>query len=96
MMIAGIFPFALDAAERSVQRDHDAARASVAAGERLLLSQILTQIERSHGGRVIEIESDRDNGREVYEIELLDNDGRVIELEIDAMTGEVLETEYDD
>lgn len=96
IMIASIFPFAPDAAERPAQRDHDAARASVAAGERLPLSQILTQIERSHGGRVIEIESDRENGREVYEIELLDNDGRVIELEIDAMTGEVLETEYDD
>lgn len=78
------------------RRDHDTARAAVAAGERLSLSTILARIEASHGGRILEIERDTFKGREVYEIELLEDDGRVIELTVDAIDGTVLDSEYDD
>jgi len=45
---------------------------------------------------VLEIELDEDHGRTIYEIELLDEQGRVLELEVDAATGEILQQEYDD
>ena len=78
------------------QRDHDTARDAVASGEHLSLSAILARIETSHGGRILEIERDTHRGREVYEIELLQDDGQVIELSVDAADGEIIDSEYDD
>lgn len=77
-------------------RDHDAARQAVESGQQRPLSAILKQIEATHPGRVLEIERDREDGRTVYEIELLDARGRVIELTVDAASGEVLRTDVDD
>lgn len=81
------------ARERS---DQDRARAAVAAGERLPLSRILALVEAQVGGRVLEIELDDDDGREVYEIDILSGDGRVLELKVDPATGAILEQELDD
>lgn len=76
--------------------DHDRARTAVLSGQRMPLSSILAMIESRYGGRILEIEMDDDNGRSIYEIELLDDRGRVLELEVDAITGEILDSEYDD
>ena len=76
--------------------DHDRARRAVAAGERKSLSAILAVIEAREGGRILEIERDRLAGREVYEIEILQEDGRVIELTVDAIDGAVLDAGIDD
>lgn len=83
-------------AAHAQRRDHDTARDAVASGERLSLSTILARIEASHGGRILEIERDTYRGREVYEIELLEDDGRVIELAVDAIDGRILDTDIDD
>jgi uncharacterized membrane protein YkoI len=84
---------ALPARERSEQ---DRARAAVAAGDRLPLSRILALVEAQVGGRVLEIELDDDDGREVYEIDILGDDGRVRELKVDPATGAILGQELDD
>lgn len=84
------------AASEHHDRDHDRAREAVAAGQRQPLAAILRQVEARFGGRVLEIELDEDHGRTIYEIELLDEQGRVLELEVDAATGEILQQEYDD
>jgi len=86
----------LSTATHGQRRDHDTARDAVASGQRLSLSAILEQIEASHGGQILEIERDTFRGREVYEIELLDDSGRVIELAVDAVDGRILDTEIDD
>lgn len=86
---------AASAAESPV-RDHDAARSAVQSGAQLPLSEILRRIEAEHPGRVLEIERDREHGRTVYEIELLNARGRVIELTVDAASGEILRTDMDD
>ncbi len=83
-------------AAASERRDHERARAAVAAGQRLPLSVILKTIETRFGGRVLEIELEDDDGRPVYEIEMLDDHGRVLELEVDAVSGAILDQEYDD
>lgn len=80
----------------SDRRDHDRARAAVAAGQRMPLSEILRQIEARFGGRVLEIELEHEDDGPVYEIELLDDNGRVLELDVDAATGAILNQEYDD
>lgn len=68
-----------------------------AAANRLPLARIL-QIAGDHvPGEVIdvEIDEDDDDGSETYELEILTPEDRVIEMTLDARTGEVLEMEED-
>jgi len=70
-------------------------------GELRPLSEVLTLARRVAAGKVIDVELesdvdlDDDEGqrapRWVYEIEILTEDNRVVELEIDAVTGRLLE-----
>lgn len=76
--------------------DHDRARRALEAGEILPLSEILQAAEATHPGRVIELELERDDGRWIYEMELVTRDGRIYEMEIDAATGTVLEIEREE
>lgn len=76
------------AGERS---DQDAARAAVQAGEVMPLLTLLERLQRSHPGQVLEVELERDGGRWIYELRLLQPDGRLLKLELDARSGEVLE-----
>ena len=76
--------------------DQDRARRAVEAGEILPLSEILLTAEAAHPGRVIEVELDRDDGRWVYELELVSPTGQLYEMEIDAATGHILEIEQED
>lgn len=70
-----------------------------APGEILPLSEILAATRRIAPGRVIEVELESDvgfddGGREtrwVYEVEVLTGDNRIVELEFDALTGNLLE-----
>jgi uncharacterized membrane protein YkoI len=76
--------------------DHDRAREALARGEILPLSRILAVVDREVGGRIIEIDLDRDDGRYVYDVEAVSRDGRLVELTIDAATGTVLERDNED
>lgn len=96
--LAGLVPLAValtpaGGAEPPPKADHERARAARARGEVLPLAQILSLVERDFGGRVIEVELERDDGELHYELELLLPDGRVIELEFDARTGELVKLE---
>lgn len=76
--------------------DHDRAREALARGEILPLSRILAVVEQEVGGRIIEIDLDRDDGRYVYDVEAVSRDGRLVELTIDAATGAILDRDYED
>lgn len=75
---------------------HDRARRALEAGEILSLDKILKAAEAARRGRVIEIELDRDDGRWIYELELVSPEGHLYEMEIDAATGAILKTERED
>lgn len=47
-------------------------------------------------GEVLETELEREDGMQVYEIEILGADGVEMEVEINAATGEILEVEAED
>mgnify|MGYP005999084775 CR=1 FL=1 len=47
-------------------------------------------------GQVTETEIEKEDGKLVWEISVLDNQNQTFELEIDANSGEVLEKELDD
>lgn len=70
--------------------DHDQARAAVQAGEVLPLRTLLDRLEKSHPGQVLEVELERDDGRWVYELKLLQAGGRLVKLKVDARSGELL------
>lgn len=72
-------------------RDHERARAALQAGEVMPLAQLLPKLQRSHPGQVLELELEREDGRWVYEVKLLQAKGQLLKLAVDAATGEVLE-----
>lgn len=70
--------------------DHNQARQALQAGQILPLSQILVQQQKDHPGQVLEVELDRDDGRWVYELKVLQPDGQLLKLELDAQSGVTL------
>ena len=72
--------------------DHDRARAAVQSGEVLPLPTVLERLQRSHPGEVFDVELEREDGRWIYELKLLQSGGRLIRLELDARTAEVLKS----
>lgn len=72
-------------------RDHERARAAVQAGEVLPLPVLMERLQRTHPGQVLELELEREDGRWVYEIKLLQAGGQLLKLEVDAATGQVLQ-----
>jgi hypothetical protein len=75
--------------------DHEVVRELREGGEILSLSALLDR-ESLQGMRVLEAELEREQGRMVYELELLDARGRVIERYFDAITGEPLGRDWGD
>lgn len=76
--------------------DHDEAREAVKEGRALSLSRILPLALAAVPGEVLEVELEREDGRLVYEIEILARSGRVRKVTLDARTGAILEVDDDD
>jgi uncharacterized iron-regulated membrane protein len=72
------------------RKDHDRARAALKAGEILPLQDVLDRVQRSHPGEVLEVELEREDGRWIYELKLLQSGGRLLRLDVDARTAVVL------
>lgn len=71
-------------------RDHERARAALQAGEVLPLQKLLERVQRQHPGDVLAVELEREDGRWVYELKLLQRGGQVLRLDVDGRTGDVL------
>lgn len=76
--------------------DHQRIRQLQRSGEILSLEKIFDRARAVKRGRILDAELDDDDGRYIYEIELLDAKGRVWEMEFDARTGSLLELDQDD
>jgi len=61
------------------------------AGKILPMETILERVQTAQPGQVVEVELEREDGRYVYEVKLIDDGDRVHKLELDAASGEVLE-----
>ena len=75
----------------SDRRDHERARAAVQAGQVLPLPTLLERLRRTHPGEVLELELERDDGRWIYEVRLLQANGQLLKLDVDAATAQVLQ-----
>lgn len=59
----------------------------------LSLGEILDMLDLGPDARVLEVEHEIEQGRDIYEIEYLMKDGDIYELEVDAATGQILKRE---
>ena len=74
----------------------DQIRRMVEKGEILSLETILNRYPEKTYGKLLDLEVEREHGKLIYELEFLRSDGRVVELEIDAHNGQLLEQEIED
>ena len=75
--------------------DADEALELKQSGEIMSLEALIAQVQRDYPGQIIKIELDDRRDRYIYEIELVNDEGVVIELDIDAATGEVIKYKKD-
>ena len=61
------------------------------SGQILSAEDILARSRAIQPGQVVGLELEREDGRWIYEVKLIDEHNRVHELELDAANGEVLE-----
>jgi len=81
-----------DQAPYWADEDHsyDRARRASERGEILPLTEIYARVLKRFPGRVLEAELERERGRWIYELKVLDPSGRLFEIYTDASTGEII------
>ena len=76
--------------------DHDDVLALTEQGVILPLQPLISDALGRYPGRFLEAELERDDGRYIYELEIVTHDQRVIELEYDAVSGTLLDVDIDE
>lgn len=77
------------------ESDQDRARQLRENEDILPLERILEQAKTQHRGRLIEAELDQEENRWIYGVEILDENGIVWDMDYDATTGTLLETDQE-
>ena len=75
--------------------NQDDAREALKKGKVMPLTAILDIAARREPGGVIAVDLETQNGRLIYEIDVITDDGRRRELQIDARKGDILSVEDD-
>ena len=70
--------------------DHDRAQAALRAGEIRPLAEVLQRVAAVHPGQVLAVKLEREDGRWIYELKLLQDGGGLLKLEVDAASARVL------
>lgn len=78
------------------RRDQDIVWNARKRGEILPLEVILGSVLQRYPGEVLKLELDDEDGELIYELEVLTRRGIVLEMDVDARTGRILEIEEDD
>jgi len=76
--------------------EHDHARRLRREGAIVSLETVADAVQRVRPGELLKVELERERGRYVYEVEILDADGHVWELRFDARDGSLLKEEAED
>jgi uncharacterized membrane protein YkoI len=69
--------------------DHDVARQAVERGEIKPLAEILQTVREKFPGEIASVKIEREHGRLRYEFRIVGAQGRLLELHVDAATGEI-------
>ncbi len=73
--------------------DHDAVRDAVNSGRALSLAQLKRVVSERLPGEIVSVKVERENARLVYEFRILTANGHLVEAEVDAADGRILEIE---
>lgn len=76
--------------ETDHENDHKNARDLVISGDIMPLNKILETVYKTHQGTILEVELEHRDNAYNYEIELLDENNKIWEVEVDAVTGKLL------
>lgn len=87
-LLSALMVFAA-AARADDDRDHDVARRAVERGEIKSLAEILQAVRDKLPGEVTSVKLERERGRLVYEFRVVGARGRLLEVYVDAATGEI-------
>ena len=87
--------FMFSAATTAWAGDHERARALLEQGEILSLSEIMKQADLRVPGKILDVDLEEKDGSIVYEIEFLSDQGVIMEMTVDARTGELISLEED-
>ena len=79
--------------ESGSEHDHDRARHALERGEIRPLEEILPAVRARFPGEIAKIELEREHGVWVYEFKVIDPTGHLLEIEVEARSGEVIEVE---
>ena len=90
----GLFALALTLLPQAALADDvDRVRELRSTASILPLSQILSRVEKTYPGTLLEVELEEEDGRVIYEMELLGEDKVIRGLKVDAKSGDILSTE---
>lgn len=97
MLLSGML-LTMPASARADDDTHDQEIARQALKEGRIKSLIvITEIVKTKmPGTILGVELDVEDGRLVYEFDIVDPDGKLKEVEVDAATGDILKVEDDD
>lgn len=103
LMMRGLLPLMLICAvalptwvARAGDDDLDRLRDAVRRAEAMPLSTLQDHVRKAFPGDIISVEIDEDDGRFIYEFKVLQTNGRLLEIEMDAKDGKVLDIDDDD
>jgi uncharacterized membrane protein YkoI len=82
-----------DGRDSEGEDDHDEIRRALRAGLVRPLSEIAASVRDRVGGEVIDVQVEREGGRYIYELKVLQDSGRLREVYVDAGTGKILTSE---
>ena len=94
-LVVGLGVMGASSAWAGGDKDQDRVRDAVRAGEVMPFDALRDRLRRDHPGEVLELELERESGRWIYEVKLLQQGGRIVKLEVDARSGEVIRERRD-
>ena len=103
LLAAAVFLLPVHASSDTVQDLDDAddareqyeAREALKQGKIRPLEEIVAAVREKIAGDIIEIEFEVEDGRYIYEIEIIQPSGQIVEIEVDALTKEIIGNEED-
>jgi len=78
-----------DDAADDAQEQYDA-REALKQGKIRPLEEIIEAVRKEIAGEIIEIEFEMEDGRYIYELEIIQASGQIIEIEVDALTKAII------
>lgn len=76
-------------------REQYEAREALRQGKIRPLEEIVAAVREKFAGDIIEIEFEVEDGRYIYEIEIIQPSGQIVEVEVDALTKNIIGSEED-